>query len=84
MSTIAHSITGTETYLHFDYVVFKKVTGPRYNFVGSGTTKGLPHQTLRAVEDKARRFIEEDLDDWDARTMSAHISIYEVLNLLCS
>ena len=60
------------------------MTGPRYNFVGGGTAKGLPHQTLRAVEDKAQRFIEEDLDDWDARTMGAHISIYEVLNLLCS
>ena len=42
--------------------------------------KGLPGQTLKAIEAEARSFIEGGAH-WDAGTMSAHISIYEVLNL---
>jgi hypothetical protein len=64
--------------------VYRKKMGSIYTLAGRGRAKELPHQTLRVIEDRARRFIEEDLDDWDARTMSARISIYEVLNLVFS
>ena len=67
----------------YAYVIFRKETPGHlyYPLVGGGRAKGLPHQTLEVVEGKARRFI-ESLDGWDATKTSAHISIYEVLNLL--
>jgi hypothetical protein len=51
-----------------------------YTLVGAGTAKRLPRQTLKVVEAEARDFT-KSLGDWNARTTSAHISIYEVLNL---
>ena len=79
MSTVTHSITETRNH-RFHYVVFKEKSGDRYLCIGSGEMKGLPGQTLKAVEAEAWSFIEGGAH-WDAGTMSAHISIYEVLNL---
>lgn len=81
ISEVAQGITETETYIPFDYVVFREEAGQNYTLAGSGMTKGLPSQTLRVIQDGARRFIEEDLGGWDAEAMRAHISIYEVPNL---
>ena len=36
---------------------------------------------MKVVEDVARDFVIRSSDNWDTRTMSAHIFIYEVLNL---
>ena len=75
---VIQGIAETEKYLRFDYVVFRKGQGHAYTLAGSGMARGLPRQTLKIIQDRARRFIEEDLGGWDAGAMRAHISIYEV------
>jgi hypothetical protein len=54
--------------------------GPSHTLAAGGTMEGLPCQTLKPIEDYARDFIENS-ESWDAETMSAHISIYQVPNL---
>lgn len=72
---VAQGIPETEKYLRFDYVVFRKDLEGTYKLAGSGMAKGLPRQTLKIVQDRARRFIEEDLVE---RAMRPRISIHEV------
>jgi len=67
-------------YLDFEYAVFREEAGRHCALVETGIAQGLSHQTLEVVADQVRRSIEV-LDEWDAVTMSANISIYEVLNM---
>ena len=80
MSTATDVITGTCAYIQFKYALFREDTSQDFTFVGVGIAKGLSSDTLKVVEAAAREFI-ESLKNWDASTMSAYISIYEVLNL---
>ena len=80
MSTATNVITGTCAYIQFKYALFREDTSQDFTFVGVGIAKGLSSDTLKVVEAAAREFI-ESLKNWDASTMSAYISIYEVLNL---
>ena len=80
MSTATDVITGICAYIQFKYALFREDTSQDFTFVGVGIAKGLSSDTLKVVEVAAREFI-ESLKSWDASTMSAYISIYEVLNL---
>ena len=80
MPTATNVITGTCAYIQFKYALFREDTSQDFTFVGVGIAKGLSSDTLKVVEAAAREFI-ESLKNWDASTMSAYISIYEVLNL---
>lgn len=80
MSTATDVITGTCAYIQFKYALFREDTSQDFTFVGVGIAKGLSSDTLKVVEAAAREFI-ESLKNWDASTMSAYTSIYEVLNL---
>ena len=44
--------------------------------------KGLPSQSLKVVKDAVRNRIER-LPDWDARTMTVRIFVFEVVSLVC-
>ena len=83
VSTVTHSITETTNIRHLDYVVFKEGSGDHYSCICSGGMDEDPNKTLKVVEAEVRDFIEDEAH-WDAETMSAHILIYEVLDLRLS
>lgn len=70
----------TDAYIWVKYYLFRQETEQDRTFIGRGSVHGLPRQTLEVVEAAARSFIESS-SSWDAGKMTAHISLYEVLNL---
>lgn len=68
-------VTEMDAHIRFECDLFRRGMGRCCVFVGPGTARGLSRQTSKAVEEETRDSIIENLDNWNARTMNAHLSI---------
>ena len=56
--------------------------GQVYTYRSDGRVRALPGQTMKIIVDRVRGYV-QSLANWDEGT-TARISIYEVLNFVCS